>query len=125
MKRPRIIWVIFTSLLLFGVGNTYLFIKSTNYAHIIFVVLPCLGAIGLVFYKKWSQYIIYFIFLLIGASFTFNNIMSVYKRGWTQNNAFANILSVIIPNVLVALLCIGFSISVFKYFRKGINTKPK
>ena len=116
VSRSPVIWII--SLLVAAVGTLQVInaFRSEPAIHLTLAFFFLSTAVGLVFNRVWSQYLIYLMWILIIGYWTYS-LWWAFEHGWRLEWKLRNLLSLWPGMVLVALAVLS-SMYVYQYFRK-------
>ncbi len=116
MKRPVSIWLVALVLAGYGAYGVWAAAAVRYWAPGVMGLLALVGAAGLLLGKGWSRFCVYLVALLVVASWGYSIWIVTHVGG-----PFPDLTSAVVafvPGALVALLCAGSSVVVFRHFRR-------
>ncbi len=119
MSKSIITWLISTMLTAYGSYNIWAIYLTGDYWFILWVIACFAGAIGLVFLKSWSQYFVYAVSFFTVGGWLYVTV-SIALQDWPYPSVLETIVS-LIPGIFLSIVCVLFSIYIFKRFRNVAN----
>ena len=116
ISKSIIIWVIAITLVAHVSYNISAITVTDDYRYLIWVIGCFTAAVGLIFSKSWSQYLVYLISLSTAGGWAFV-VIHMAINDWHYSGVQQTILS-LIPGLLLVSVCVLFSVFVYKYFNK-------
>ncbi len=116
MRRPVSIWLVALVLAAYGAYGAWAAVAVRYWAPGVMGLLALAGAAGLLLGKGWSRFCVYLVALLVVASWGYS-IWIVARVGGPFPD-LASVALAFVPGALLAVLCAGSSVVVFRYFRR-------
>jgi hypothetical protein len=85
----------------------------------VFGILAVVSAAGLLWDKRWSQYLVYLVAAMLPISWGFA-VWRLSVEGWLNDHAIAVIFA-LAPGALMVVVCVAVSLAVFKHFHPAKN----
>lgn len=115
ISKSIIIWVIAITLVAHGSYNIWAITVTDDYRYLIWVLGCFTAAVGLIFSKSWSQYLVYLVSLSTAGGWAFV-VIQMAMNDWHYSGVQQTIIS-LIPGLLLVSVCLLFSVFVYKYFK--------
>lgn len=119
VKKP---FIIFVAMLVFAYGleAVRLAITYDSYLNLLLSGVSFIAAISLLLNKFWSQYLIYFLALLISGFLIYATVVAIKNGSWPYDTLAETIIS-LIPAASYIAASIGCGVVVYRHFRERNN----